>query len=276
MHLRASPILASCRSPLKSLQSFALDNGGVLGLENRALLLTWQSVLTAGSKNGCGPAGSDWAVIPDVIMAPRTRMTAELHHLAAAAPIRASRLAHARSPQNASDASARSWQRICNRRAAVGTRAPGTVRMVGAAHGPGDETSFAMNGRPITKLHGLRMLNASAFTNTCRWRSVDSAGVSRKSAQRTGCGPTGRASDTVKALVLIDSYESRQSAAVWTRHPRATRALRVLKIYKDFTFDAAHSLPLVEDGHKCKRLHGHTYRLRGLCAVGQPSVSTGG
>jgi 6-pyruvoyltetrahydropterin/6-carboxytetrahydropterin synthase len=40
----------------------------------------------------------------------------------------------------------------------------------------------------------------------------------------------------------------------------------MLKIYKDFTFDSAHFLPLVEDGHKCKRLHGHTYRLRVWCS----------
>jgi 6-pyruvoyltetrahydropterin/6-carboxytetrahydropterin synthase len=39
----------------------------------------------------------------------------------------------------------------------------------------------------------------------------------------------------------------------------------MLKIYKDFTFDSAHFLPLVGDGHKCKRLHGHTYRLRVWC-----------
>lgn len=29
----------------------------------------------------------------------------------------------------------------------------------------------------------------------------------------------------------------------------------MVKIYKDFTFDSAHFLPLVDDGHKCKRLH---------------------
>lgn len=40
----------------------------------------------------------------------------------------------------------------------------------------------------------------------------------------------------------------------------------MLKIYKDFTFDAAHFLPAVDDGHKCKRLHGHTYRLRLWCS----------
>ena len=31
------------------------------------------------------------------------------------------------------------------------------------------------------------------------------------------------------------------------------------RITKSFTFDAAHWLPEVPEGHKCKRLHGHTY-----------------
>lgn len=29
----------------------------------------------------------------------------------------------------------------------------------------------------------------------------------------------------------------------------------------DFLFEAAHQLPNVPDGHKCKRLHGHSYRV---------------
>lgn len=32
-------------------------------------------------------------------------------------------------------------------------------------------------------------------------------------------------------------------------------------IFKKFTFDSAHSLPHVPDGHKCKNVHGHTYLL---------------
>ena len=35
-----------------------------------------------------------------------------------------------------------------------------------------------------------------------------------------------------------------------------------MEIYKDFSFDAAHQLPHVPDGHKCGRLHGHTFQLR--------------
>ncbi len=36
----------------------------------------------------------------------------------------------------------------------------------------------------------------------------------------------------------------------------------LMEIYKDFSFDAAHRLPNVPDGHKCGRLHGHTFQLR--------------
>jgi 6-pyruvoyltetrahydropterin/6-carboxytetrahydropterin synthase len=32
-------------------------------------------------------------------------------------------------------------------------------------------------------------------------------------------------------------------------------------ISKTFEFDAAHRLPLLPPGHKCHRLHGHTYRV---------------
>ncbi|MFZ1703958.1 MAG: 6-carboxytetrahydropterin synthase QueD [Saprospiraceae bacterium] len=35
-----------------------------------------------------------------------------------------------------------------------------------------------------------------------------------------------------------------------------------MKIFKNFTFDSAHFLPNVPIGHKCKNIHGHTYRLK--------------
>jgi 6-pyruvoyltetrahydropterin/6-carboxytetrahydropterin synthase len=33
-------------------------------------------------------------------------------------------------------------------------------------------------------------------------------------------------------------------------------------ISKDFSFDASHQLTSLPAGHKCSRLHGHTYRVR--------------
>jgi 6-pyruvoyltetrahydropterin/6-carboxytetrahydropterin synthase len=34
-----------------------------------------------------------------------------------------------------------------------------------------------------------------------------------------------------------------------------------VEIFREFTFEAAHRLPEVPPGHKCARLHGHSYRL---------------
>lgn len=34
-----------------------------------------------------------------------------------------------------------------------------------------------------------------------------------------------------------------------------------MDIFKEFTFEAAHRLPNVPDGHKCGRLHGHSFRV---------------
>ena len=34
-----------------------------------------------------------------------------------------------------------------------------------------------------------------------------------------------------------------------------------MEIFKVFTFEAAHRLPNVPEGHKCARLHGHSFRV---------------
>jgi 6-pyruvoyltetrahydropterin/6-carboxytetrahydropterin synthase len=35
-----------------------------------------------------------------------------------------------------------------------------------------------------------------------------------------------------------------------------------MEIFKEFTLEAAHRLPNVPAGHKCARLHGHSFRVR--------------
>ncbi|WP_229072345.1 6-carboxytetrahydropterin synthase QueD [Actinoplanes sp. DH11] len=35
-----------------------------------------------------------------------------------------------------------------------------------------------------------------------------------------------------------------------------------MEIFREFTFEAAHRLPNVPEGHKCARLHGHSYRVQ--------------
>lgn len=36
---------------------------------------------------------------------------------------------------------------------------------------------------------------------------------------------------------------------------------RSMEIFREFTFDAAHRLNHLPEGHKCANVHGHTYRL---------------
>ena len=47
-----------------------------------------------------------------------------------------------------------------------------------------------------------------------------------------------------------------------------------MEIYKDFTFEAAHLLPHVPEGHKCGRLHGHSFFVR-IVVSGEPDPHTG-
>lgn len=47
-----------------------------------------------------------------------------------------------------------------------------------------------------------------------------------------------------------------------------------MEIYKEFSFDSAHFLPLVPEGHKCRNMHGHTYKLR-VYIKGQPDPKLG-
>jgi 6-pyruvoyltetrahydropterin/6-carboxytetrahydropterin synthase len=35
----------------------------------------------------------------------------------------------------------------------------------------------------------------------------------------------------------------------------------IVELTKEFTFEAAHALPTVPPGHKCGRLHGHSFRV---------------
>ncbi len=47
-----------------------------------------------------------------------------------------------------------------------------------------------------------------------------------------------------------------------------------MEIYKDFHFEAAHRLPNVPEGHKCARLHGHSFHVR-LTVAGPASEPSG-
>ena len=46
-------------------------------------------------------------------------------------------------------------------------------------------------------------------------------------------------------------------------------------IYKKYYFDAAHYIPNFEDGHKNRRIHGHSYELKVLLS-GKVNKKLGG
>lgn len=39
-----------------------------------------------------------------------------------------------------------------------------------------------------------------------------------------------------------------------------------VRLIKSFTFEAAHSLPSFPEGHKCRRLHGHSFKVEVVVA----------
>ena len=47
-----------------------------------------------------------------------------------------------------------------------------------------------------------------------------------------------------------------------------------MSIFKEFQFEAAHRLPNVPLGHKCARLHGHSFRVE-IHVCGEPDTHTG-
>lgn len=47
-----------------------------------------------------------------------------------------------------------------------------------------------------------------------------------------------------------------------------------MQIFKEFHIEAAHRLPNVPEGHKCARLHGHSFIVR-IYVEGEPGNETG-
>ena len=48
----------------------------------------------------------------------------------------------------------------------------------------------------------------------------------------------------------------------------------MLTVHREFHFDACHSLPHLPPGHKCSRMHGHSYRVV-VEVSGDPDPQTG-
>ena len=46
------------------------------------------------------------------------------------------------------------------------------------------------------------------------------------------------------------------------------------EVFREYRFEAAHRLPLLPEGHKCARLHGHSFRVE-IHVSGEPGADTG-
>jgi 6-pyruvoyltetrahydropterin/6-carboxytetrahydropterin synthase len=53
-----------------------------------------------------------------------------------------------------------------------------------------------------------------------------------------------------------------------------TSELTAMRIYKEFSFEAAHFLPSAPPGHPNARVHGHSFRVR-VTLDGEPDETTG-
>jgi hypothetical protein len=194
-------------------QSFALDNGA-FSVWKQGIEVDWRSYY-AWVEEWMRHPGFDWAVIPDVIdgdEAANDALVAEwLFGKFSGVPVwhfhesldRLSRLAV-------------EWPRL-----ALGSS--GQYSTVGTpkwwSRMPQVLEAICVDGKPIVKLHGLRMLRP-AICRHLPLASADSAGVSRGVGTTNWGGCYRQASDVVKARVLVDSYESTQGAAVWAGVPR--------------------------------------------------------
>lgn len=50
--------------------------------------------------------------------------------------------------------------------------------------------------------------------------------------------------------------------------------MAAMEIFKEFRIEAAHRLPNVPEGHKCSRLHGHSFRIV-VTVSGEPGAESG-
>ncbi len=67
----------------------------------------------------------------------------------------------------------------------------------------------------------------------------------------------------LRARTAVASFAQPPPAArplVYGPHPLQSSPSMKVRLSKTFGFEAAHDLPTFPEGHKCRRLHGHSYR----------------
>lgn len=192
-------------------QSFALDNGAYSSWR-RGLSVNWKDY-HEWVQEWCLHPGFDFAIIPDVIDGDEGANDALVSEFEAAGLSRyGCPVWHLHESLDRLVALAHSWPRV-----ALGSSGqwstPGTpnwwLRMADAMKAVCDR-----QGRPCTKLHGLRMLNPQVFS-MLPLASADSTNVAVNSGSLARFGMYLPPSASVRAAVIADRIEAFNSAPVW-------------------------------------------------------------
>ena len=194
-------------------QSFALDNGA-FSVWKQGIDINWISYYEWVEQWWRHP-GFDWAVIPDVIdgdEAANDRLVEDWPFgRNAGVPVW-----HLHESLERLAGLAGEWPRV-----ALGSSGqfatPGTASWWGRMQQVMDTICRA--GRPVVKIHGLRMLSPHIVEHV-PLASADSAYVSRKVGLANWGGCYKAASRESRAQVLVEYYETTQSAPVWAGIPQ--------------------------------------------------------
>jgi len=221
--LSAGHAFVSFRSPcqlgvvLEVAQSFAVDNGAFSSWKSGEPVTDWSEYYAWVAELHRYPS-FDFAVIPDVIDGSEEDNDALLAEWSWGEPKNkwvGAPVYHLHESLGRAERLAYEYPRIC-----IGSS--GDYATIGDARWWA-RMAEVMNivcgrdGRPLTKLHGLRMLNPDVFTRF-PFSSVDSTNI----AQNVGIDSAWRgtytpASKEVRALVMRERIEQHQAPVFWTK-----------------------------------------------------------
>jgi hypothetical protein len=192
-------------------QSFALDNGAFPAWTSGKPISDWSGFYAWAAKCQRIP-NCDFAVIPDVIDGDEDANDALLREWPLGkffgAPVW-----HMHESLERLQRLVREWPRVC-----LGSS--GAFRVVGTSAwwirmDQAMDAACDSEGRPLTKLHGLRMLNPKIF-GRLPLASADSTNASRNiGIDKAWRGTYPPATREARAMVIRDRIESNPSAARW-------------------------------------------------------------
>jgi hypothetical protein len=202
--------------------SFVLDNGAFSAWRAGQPITDWDPYLRWVDEAARHP-GFDFAIIPDVI----DGSEADNDKLVRAWPrsLEGAPVFHLHESLARLSWLAREWPRVClgssGEYAEIGTDA--WWRRIGEAM----SAACDAEGRPLTKIHGLRMLDPAVFTRI-PFASADSTNVARNAGNSSRwSGSYAPPTKAARGVVIAERIEAHQSPARWLGSPQSEFSLEV-------------------------------------------------